>query len=125
MEFLSEIFIKYWQEVVVAVLLTATLPFIRMYIRRQRKKMINFFKEREHLKQSLLEAENKLKEAGELLESERKSREELERKLQAETEKTRKAQEKEHEMVNDKNASLYDARRIIKFLAGNIKERRY
>ncbi len=36
MEFLSEIFIKYWQEVVVAVLLTATLPFIRMYIRRQR-----------------------------------------------------------------------------------------
>ena len=125
MEFLSEIFIKYWQEVVVAVLLTATLPFIRKYVRRKRKEMINFFKEREKLKQSLLEAENKLKEAGELLESERKSREELERKLQAETEKTRKAQEKEHEMVNDKNASLYDARRIIKFLAGNIKERRY
>lgn len=92
MEFFSDIFIRYWKEVIVAVMLTITLPFIRMYVRRQRKRMLNFFKEREKLKQSLLEAEKKLKEAGELLESERKSREELERKLQAQTEETRKAQ---------------------------------
>ncbi len=85
MEFLSEIFIKYWKEVVVAVMLTATLPFIRKYVRKQRANMLKFFREKEQLKQSLLEEEKKRKEAEELLESERKAQEELERKLQAET----------------------------------------
>lgn len=43
MEFFSDIFIRYWKEVIVAVMLTITLPFIRMYVRRQGKRMLNFF----------------------------------------------------------------------------------
>lgn len=85
MEFLSEIFIKYWKEVVVAVMLTATLPFIRKYVRKQRANMLKFFREKEQLKQSLLDEEKKRKEAEELLAQERTAREESERKLQAET----------------------------------------
>lgn len=85
MEFLSDIFIQYWKEVVVAVMLTATLPFIRIYVRRQRAKMLKFFRGQKQLEQSLLEEEKKRKEAEELLAQERKAREESERKLQAET----------------------------------------
>ena len=50
MKFLSVIFVKFWKEVIVVVLLTATLPFIRKYVRRRSAMVINFFKERERLK---------------------------------------------------------------------------
>ena len=68
MNFVIDIFIKFWKEVIVAVLLTATLPF----------------KERERLKAALSEAEG-------CAESERRAREELERKLEAETADRQKA----------------------------------
>lgn len=85
MEVLAEVFVRYWEEVIVAVLLTVTLPFIRKYVRRQRAKMLNIFKEKERLQEALRKAE-------ELADSERKAREELERKLEAETEERKKAQ---------------------------------
>ena len=107
MEFLSEIFIKFWKEVIVAVMLTAILPFIRAYVRRQRAKMMNFFKEKERLKQSLLEEEKKRKEAEEeierlraALEQEQQARQEAEQKYQAEL------QEKDE--IRRKAASVYD-----------------
>ena len=78
MEVLAEVFVRYWEEVIVAVLLTVTLPFIRKYVRRQRAKMINLFKEKERLQEALRKAE-------ELAESERKAREELERNFGAGT----------------------------------------
>ncbi len=78
MEFLGDVFVKFWKEAIVAVLLTAILPFIRKYVRRRRAMVINFFKERERLKAALCEAEKRA-------ESDRKTREELERKLVAET----------------------------------------
>ena len=84
MEILAGVFVKYWEEVIVAVMLTATLPFIRRYVRRQRAKMLSIFKERERLKAALSEAEGRA-------ESERKAREELERKLEAETAERKKA----------------------------------
>lgn len=107
MEFLSEIFIKFWKEVIVAVMLTAILPFIRAYVRRQRAKMLSFFREKERLKQSLLEEEKKRKEAEEeverlraALEQEQQAREEAEQKYQAEL------QEKDE--IRRKAASVYD-----------------
>ena len=77
MEFLRDIFLLYWKEVIVAVMLMLTLPFIRVYVRKQRAKMFKFFREKEQLKQSLLEEERKRREAEELLENERKIRGEL------------------------------------------------
>ena len=107
MEFLSEIFIKFWKEVIVAVMLTAILPFIRAYVRRQRAKMLNFFREKECLKKSLLEEETKRKEAEAEIErlraalkQEQKAREEAEQKYQAEL------QEKDE--IRRKAASIYD-----------------
>lgn len=79
MDFLSDVLLKFWKEVIVAVMLTATLPFIRKYVRHQRAKILGFLREKERLKQSLLEEEKKRKEA--------------ESKYQAETEEKRKAQE--------------------------------
>ena len=50
---------KFWKEVTVAIMLTATLPFIRRYVRRQRVKMLNIFSERERLKAALSDAEGR------------------------------------------------------------------
>ena len=84
MEFLQEVFVKYWREVIVAMLLTTTLPFFRRYVRMLRAMVINFFKERERLKAALCEAEKRA-------ESDRTTREELERTLEAETTEKQKA----------------------------------
>ena len=104
MDFLSDVLLKFWKEVIVAVMLTATLPFIRKYVRKQRAKILGFLREKERLKQSLLEEEKKRKEAESkyqaeadekrkvqeeanslraALEQERKARQEAERKCQA------------------------------------------
>ena len=93
MEILAAIFVKYWEEVIVAVLLTATLPFIRRYVRRQRAMVLNIFKEREQLKEALRKAE-------EISQSERKAREEIERKYQAEAEERSKIQS-EHQRTEE------------------------
>ena len=92
MSILAEVFVKYWEEVIVAVLLTATLPFIRGYVRRQRAKVLGFLREKERLKEALLDEEEKRRRTEELLEQERKAREEAERKLETEVEKKKKAQ---------------------------------
>ena len=63
MEFLSDIFVKFWKEAIVAMLLTAVLPFLRRYVRRRRAKVINFFKEKKYLTEALRESQDKRKEA--------------------------------------------------------------
>lgn len=73
MEFLRDIFLLYWKEVIVAVMLMMTLPFIRVYVRRRRAMVINFFREKERLKQSLQEAQGEAERlCAALEESERK-----------------------------------------------------
>lgn len=107
MEFLSEIFVKFWKEVIVAVMLTAILPFIRAYVRRQRANMMNFFKEKEKLKQSLLEEEKKRKEAEEEVERLRSALEQ-EQKARAEAEQKYQAELQEKDEIRRKAASVYD-----------------
>ena len=127
MEFLSEIFIQYWKEVVVAVMLTATLPFIRRYVRKYRAKIINVLADKERLKKELLEEGNKRREAERKyqaeaeekrkaqteaenmraeLQQERKAREESERKLQAETEAKLKAQKEAENLRGSPNSKV-------------------
>lgn len=127
MEFLSDIFIQYWKEVVVAVMLTATLPFIRRYVRKYRAKIINVLADKERLKKELLEEGNKRREAERKyqaeseekrkaqteaenmraeLQQERKAREESERKLQAETEAKLKAQKEAENLRGSPNPKV-------------------
>lgn len=127
MEFLSDIFIQYWKEVVVAVMLTATLPFIRRYVRKYRAKIINVLADKERLKKELLEEGNKRREAERKyqaeaeekrkaqteaenmraeLQQERKAREESERKLQAETEAKLKAQKEAENLRGSPNSKV-------------------
>ena len=92
MDFVREVFIKYWKEVIVAMLLTATLPFFRRYVRRLRAKVIAFLTVKKRLEAALAESESKRKEAEEQLAQERTVREEAEQTYLVEAEERRKAQ---------------------------------
>ena len=112
MEFLSDIFVKFWKEVIVAVMLTATLPFIRRYVRRQRAKMINFFTEKKYLAEALRESQDKRKEAEQEVERlllelkrEQRLREEAEQNYHAERSFTC-SDEKWNEMINSFQEAL-------------------
>ena len=103
MEFLQEVFVKYWKEVIVAMLLTATLPFFRRYVRRLRARVIAFFTVRKRLETALLEAEKW-----------RKKSEEAEQKYLAEAEEKRKAVEEAERLrkeLEEKRAALDEAER--------------
>ena len=89
---MNEILAKYWKEVAVTVMSTATLPFIRRYVRKQRAKMLLFFTEKKRLQQELADSENRRREAEARAEQEHTARVEAERKLQAEVEERRKAE---------------------------------
>ena len=106
MEFLQEVFVRYWREVVVAMLLTATLPFFRRHVRRLRARVIAFFTVRKWLEAALLEVE-KL----------RKKSVEAEQKYLAESEEKRKAVEEAERLrkeLEEKRATLAEAERKAK-----------
>ncbi len=92
MNFAREVFIKYWKEVIIAVMSAATLPFFRRYGRMLRMKVTAFFTKRKRLEAALLEAESRCREAEEQLKQERTARKEAEQKYLAEAEEKRKAQ---------------------------------
>lgn len=139
MEFLSEIFVKFWKEVIVAVMLTATLPFIRKYVRQQRAKILGFLREKERLKLSLLEEEKKRKEAESkyqteaeekrkaqeeavslrvALEKEQKARQEAERKYQAEAQEKLKAKEEAEHLRGVSSSKVSKLMRTFKMFSG-------
>ena len=106
LEFLQEVFVRYWREVVVAMLLTATLPFFRRHVRRLRARVIAFFTVRKRLETALLEAEKW-----------RKKSEEAEQKYLAEVEDRRKAVEEAERLrkeLEEKRAALAEAERKAK-----------
>ena len=106
MEFLQEVFVRYWREVIVAMLLTATLPFFRRHVRRLRARVIAFFTVRKRLEAALLEVE-KL----------RKKSEEAEQKYLAESEEKRKAVDEAERLrkeLEEKRTALAEAERKAK-----------
>ncbi len=78
MEFLNEIFVKYWKELIVAIMLSLTMPFIRRYIRKIRAKLKDFAVSNSELRKALA--------------NEQSTRQEAERKYQIEAEEKLKAQ---------------------------------
>ncbi|MBQ7215834.1 MAG: hypothetical protein IJS39_07595 [Synergistaceae bacterium] len=115
MEFLQEVFVRYWREVIVAMLLTATLPFFRRHVRRLRARVIAFFTVRKRLESVLLEAEKWRKKSEEAeqkylaeAEEKRKAVEEAER-LRKELEEKRKAHEETKQKLQTQADSLREA----------------
>ena len=93
---------RYWREVIVAMLLTATLPFFRRHVRRLRARVIAFFTVRKRLETALLDAEKW-----------RKKSDEAEQKYLAEAEEKRKAVEEAERLrkeLEEKRAALAEAR---------------
>ena len=106
MEFWQDVFIKYWKEIIVLVLLVLTRPFFLKYVRELRKDVIIAITRKKHLEQALTDANNRCEE------TERKYQSEVEKRCRAEAEFDNLRKEAEAEIASlreelDKSKRLF------------------